>query len=326
MSASSRGARTSWTARTTTATESDRCRLVRCRVRLGACRSCSCPVLAAGSGGRSGRSGPHQARSPPGTTVTEIAGEALTLTVSTVSTRLIQTWVRTRRRDRPSGKILTAIALRPDAASSKSGSGPRLSAESKSSMYQARVTRVVSRGRGVDVEASLATTAQTERPPLRHGDHGRTRPFPVGPERSDHRRRRPAASFTSSSSPDNTCRRRFRPESRASSDPGARWLKEGDQVVTFGSFFIDSEYKLKGTGPGAQARTDAVTMIIAVIRPSSAGGSSSGCSWRPASSSASTPSAPPRSTPSPTSPIPDRHLREVAAKPAAARKRKSPNR
>jgi len=24
-------------------------------------------------------------------------------------------------------------------------------------------------------------------------------------------------------------------------------LKEGDQVVTFGSFFIDSEYKLKGT-------------------------------------------------------------------------------
>ena len=27
-------------------------------------------------------------------------------------------------------------------------------------------------------------------------------------------------------------------------------VKPGDQVVTFGSFFIDSEYKLKGTTPG----------------------------------------------------------------------------
>ena len=30
-------------------------------------------------------------------------------------------------------------------------------------------------------------------------------------------------------------------------------VKEGDQVVTFGSFFIDAEQKLKGTGPGAQS-------------------------------------------------------------------------
>jgi Cu(I)/Ag(I) efflux system membrane fusion protein len=27
-------------------------------------------------------------------------------------------------------------------------------------------------------------------------------------------------------------------------------LKDGDQVVTFGSFFIDSEFKLKGTAQG----------------------------------------------------------------------------
>jgi Cu(I)/Ag(I) efflux system membrane fusion protein len=30
-------------------------------------------------------------------------------------------------------------------------------------------------------------------------------------------------------------------------------VKEGDQVVTFGSFFIDAEHKLKGTGEIAQA-------------------------------------------------------------------------
>jgi Cu(I)/Ag(I) efflux system membrane fusion protein len=29
-------------------------------------------------------------------------------------------------------------------------------------------------------------------------------------------------------------------------------VKEGDQVVTFGSFFIDAEHKLKGTVQGAQ--------------------------------------------------------------------------
>ena len=28
-------------------------------------------------------------------------------------------------------------------------------------------------------------------------------------------------------------------------------VNPGDQVVTFGSFFIDSEYKLKGTAQGA---------------------------------------------------------------------------
>jgi len=29
-------------------------------------------------------------------------------------------------------------------------------------------------------------------------------------------------------------------------------LKDGDQVVTFGSFFIDSEFKLKGAAQGAK--------------------------------------------------------------------------
>ncbi len=28
---------------------------------------------------------------------------------------------------------------------------------------------------------------------------------------------------------------------------GAEGVKDGDQVVTFGSFFIDAEHKLKGT-------------------------------------------------------------------------------
>ena len=40
-------------------------------------------------------------------------------------------------------------------------------------------------------------------------------------------------------------------------------LKEGDQVVTFGSFFIDSEYKLKLAD---QAGPDRSRMIVAIIR------------------------------------------------------------
>ena len=31
-------------------------------------------------------------------------------------------------------------------------------------------------------------------------------------------------------------------------------VKDGDQVVTFGSFFIDAEHKLKGTAQARRAR------------------------------------------------------------------------
>ena len=120
---------------------------------------------------------------PPGTTVTKSQAEALTLTVSTVSTRLIQTWVRLAGAIDTSGKILAGSLSGSDAALVKVGQRVRaFPPSSKSSMYQARVTRAVPRGRDVNVEVSLATTAHTERPFLRHGGRGRTRSLPVDPE------------------------------------------------------------------------------------------------------------------------------------------------
>ena len=61
-------------------------------------------------------------------------------------------------------------------------------------------------------------------------------------------------SSTWNSSPDNTWGRRFTSDIQGELlTQVLDGIKEGDQVVTFGSFFIDAEQKLKGTGTVAQS-------------------------------------------------------------------------
>ena len=189
---------------------------------------------------------------PPGTTVTKSQAEALTLTVSTISTRLIQTWVRLGGAIDASGKILVGSVSGSDAALVKVGQRVRaFPPSSKSSMDQARVTRAVPRGRDVNVEVSLAATAHTD---------DRFYVIEVVVERG------PFLSVPNEAIIEEGDRHIVYVEQ----EPGQYaaqeihtgiqgelltqvldGVEEGDQVVTFGSFFIDAEQKLKGTGPGS---------------------------------------------------------------------------
>src|SRR6478735_292767 len=108
----SRGARTSWTARTTTVTDRLRFLVV--------------AILCACAGGNPSAQDVRQrtrlsgAKRPP-PRISEAQAAALTLTVSAVSPRLIQTWVRTAGTIDASGKILAATVSGPDAALVKVG-------------------------------------------------------------------------------------------------------------------------------------------------------------------------------------------------------------
>jgi len=93
------------------------------------------------------------------TSVSESQAVDLKLTVAPVAMQSIQTWVRTAGRLDEAGKTLTACVTSPDAGLVRVGQRVRsFSPESKSSIYQARVTAVASRDDCVAVEATLSGT------------------------------------------------------------------------------------------------------------------------------------------------------------------------
>src|SRR5439155_20418500 len=100
-----------------------------------------------------------------GTNVDQAQAEALTLTLSAVAPRPVQNWIRTAGTIDRTGKVLEAVVTGPDAALIKSGQRVRaFPPSSKSSMYQAFVTRVVPRTRGVAVAASLGSSGRPHTP------------------------------------------------------------------------------------------------------------------------------------------------------------------
>lgn len=190
---------------------------------------------------------------PTGTTVTKSQAEALTLTVSTVSTRLIQSWIRTAGTIDTTGRTLTGSLSGSDAALVKVGQRVRaFPPSSKSSMYQARVTRTVPKGSGVAIEASLAATGRQNTALYVMEIVVERGPFLALPneaiiEEGDRRivyvEQQPG---------------QYVPQEIHTGIQGELLtqvidgVKEGDAVVTFGSFFIDAEHKLKGTEAGPQ--------------------------------------------------------------------------
>src|SRR2546425_6829242 len=91
-----------------------------------------------------------------GAAVSEEQASDVTLTLNAVSVRPIQTWVRTAGRIDKSGKIVNAILHAPESTYVKVGQRVRaFPPESKSSMFQAWVTKVVPMPDGVLVEVTL---------------------------------------------------------------------------------------------------------------------------------------------------------------------------
>ena len=185
---------------------------------------------------------------PRGTTVSKSQAIELTLTLAEVSVRPVQTWVRTAGTVDRTGRILTASLDPPDAGLVQVGQRVRaFPPESRSSMYQARVTRVVPQGGRTRVEATL--TAPGREQSVRYVmeivvEQGSFLSVPneaileEGAQRIVYVQQGPG---------------HYVPKEIHTGVQGELYtqvldgLSEGDPVVTFGSFFIDSEYKLKAT-------------------------------------------------------------------------------
>jgi Cu(I)/Ag(I) efflux system membrane fusion protein len=204
-------------------------------------------LMAAGSAAGQGVR-EHTRLAPRGTVVTKSQAEALTLTVSAVSTRLIQSWVRTAGTIDKTGKILAASLSGDEALLVQVGQRARaFSPTSKSSMYQARVTRAVPGSGSLAVEASLAATGRPNTSLYVIEIVVERGPFLAIPneaiiEEGDRHivyvERQPG---------------QYEPQEIHIGIQGELLtqvldgVKENEQVVTFGSFFIDAEHKLKGT-------------------------------------------------------------------------------
>ena len=183
-----------------------------------------------------------------GTSVSQSQAVDLTLTLTEASIRPLQTWVRTAATIDKSRRVLTAQLNGPDAALIKVGQRVRaFPPEAKSSMYQARVTRVVSKGNRATIEAMLPGAGRENSPYYVMEivvDLGEFLTVPneaiieEGEKHVVYIQQHPG---------------HYAPQEIHTGVQGELYthvlhgLSEGDQVVTFGSFFIDSEHKLKST-------------------------------------------------------------------------------
>jgi len=187
-------------------------------------------------------------KSDRSTAVTESQATELTLTVTDVAIRPIQIWVRTAGVVDRAGKAVTATVSSGEGALVRVGQRVRaFPPESRSSMYQAKISRVVPQGDRVLVTATLA-----------------------GPGREDATRyvleivteRGEFLSVPNEAIIETGAKRlvyvqqpegRYVPKEIQAGVQGELYtqvldgLRPGEKVVTFGSFFVDADQKLKGS-------------------------------------------------------------------------------
>ena len=182
------------------------------------------------------------------TAVSEAQATELTLTKTEVAVRPIQVWVRTAGAIDKSGKALTVLLSADQGALVKAGQRVRaFPPETRATMYQARVTRVARAADG-----RVAATVTLVAPP-REGskwyvleivaDRGEFLSVP------NEALIETAAKHLVYVDQGNG---RYMPREITAGVQGELYtqvvdgLKPGEQVVTFGSFFIDADYKLRG--------------------------------------------------------------------------------
>jgi len=188
-----------------------------------------------------------------GAAVSDTQASDVTLTLNPVSVRPIQTWVRTAGRIDKAGKVLTAYVQSPQASFVKTGQRVRaFPPESKSSMFQAWVTKVTPHPGGVMVEVTLSSTGHPnssnyviEIVTIR----GEFLSIPNEAIIEEGTRHIVYVPREGGQYVPVEIRTGIQGELYTAVESG---LTEGDQVVSFGSFFVDSEYKLKFAGPSGR--------------------------------------------------------------------------
>ena len=225
-------------------------------IRLGALSAAAIIVIAATGAPQDVRQ--HTRPQGGATSVTAAQAETLTLTVDSVAPRIIQVWIRAAGTIDAAERVLSVELAGRDATLVQVGQRVRAFPPSaKSSMYQGFVTRVTLRGQIEQVEISL-------RSPGRAGvqryvveilsEHG---PMLSVPNESIIEEADSKVVYVQQAEG------QYVPRQLVAGIQGELYTQvvsgvtEGEQVVTFGSFFIDAEHKLKGVGdsfPPAQAR------------------------------------------------------------------------
>ncbi len=186
-----------------------------------------------------------------GTTVSESQANDLTLTVGQATIRPVQQWVRAAGTVDKNGKILTVYLYPPDGQLVKTGQRARtFSPESKSSMFQAWVTRAVADHGRMRVEVTFAargwknSTNYVVEIVVERGWFLSIPNEAIIEEGDKH-------IVYLQQQPGHYARKEIhlgiQGELYTQVLDG---LNDGDQVVTVGSFFIDAEHKLKATDQG----------------------------------------------------------------------------
>jgi hypothetical protein len=185
---------------------------------------------------------------PRGTTITQSQAEALTLTLGTASLRLVQTVIRTAGTIDHSGRILTASLSGPDAALVKVGQRLRaFSPGSKSSMYQAYVTRVTARPGGATIQASLTAPGRQNTTLYVLEIVAERGPFLSVPNEAIIEEGDKHIVYVQEAG-EYVAREIHTGIQGELLTQVVDGIAPDAQVVTFGSFFIDAEHKLKGSG------------------------------------------------------------------------------
>jgi len=189
----------------------------------------------------------------------------LTLTLVDVEQQVLQTWVRTAATIDAGGRVLTATLCSAEQELLKLGQRVRaFPPDSKSSIYQARISALHAEGDCLHVEAKLAGKAY-ERSPLYVMEvitqRGRFLAIPSEAIIEEGERQivyvymSDKADAASDESADDIANEQghYRPRQIQRGLQGELYtqilqgLKPGEKVVTLGSFFIDADYKLKSS-------------------------------------------------------------------------------
>ncbi len=200
------------------------------------------------------------------TAVTASQAAELTLTLVAVAPQMLQTWVRTAATIDASEQLLTATLCSADADLVRLGQRVRaFPPDSKSSIYQARISALRTDGACRQIEAKLAR--RTDKPYPRYVmeiivQRGY---FLAIPSEAiiEEGERQIVYVFTGGTSPNGSATDTTDTEQKPSAHYQPRpirrglqgelysevleGLRAGEQVVTLGSFFIDAEHKLKAS-------------------------------------------------------------------------------
>ncbi len=190
----------------------------------------------------------HTRLDPRGTKITQSQADALTLTLGTATVRPIQTWIRTAGTIDKTGKILSGSLSGPEASLVKVGQRVRaFSPSSKSSMYQAYVTRVNVHADGAAIEVTLAASGRANTTLYVMEIVAEQGPFLSVPNEAIIEEGDKHIVYVQQNGEYvlREIRTGIQGELLTQVLEG---LDEDAQVVTFGSFFIDAEHKLKGSG------------------------------------------------------------------------------